>query len=391
MSTLLLLQLSCQRYQGKQEYPGFYQEVSSDLPIRLTWTYESAEPIRVPPRSNQDTLVILESNGVFRGLDLETGKAQWEYDTGMEIGWPSSDRPYDVNDDLLVAIINNRLLTIIDAHNGKELWQIEVNSVSEIVPDILLFNNVVVISSPSVEPTTQGYLAGYDLNTRGLIFEKYYPPRSLTHAFRCPGFYQSSKSSEYTVCVSHYRYLDVIDFNPLPENGFVRVLGKMEWKFATLDRPYFREGFIFSVDSPNPAIQVIDVEEREQFALFESCEIKKPPFPIQSYEEVLLVSTGCDEFYSVTIDSIREDPPWVFHSPDELRSPFVKLGGDVGYFLTSKAEIIGVDLSTGENVGRFTTNPASLDSGRYNNDLVVQRPYLYAFLNGRQIFAFKEE
>lgn len=386
----VIAQTSCASLSQSAEFSGFQKFVSNTLPVSFAWSYESVEPVRVPPRANHEVMVLLQTDGVFVALDIETGTVRWEYDTGRKIGWPFSDKPYDLNSEILITVTSSKFLTAIDAFTGRELWRIELNSISSVVPDVLLVDSVVVISSTSVEPTTRGYIAGYDLNTRALIFEKYYPSRSLGHSFRCPDFYPQPQSAEYTVCVSYYKHLDVIDFNPQLKSGAVRVQGQMAWEFATLDRPYFSDGYIFSVNSPDPAIQVIDVEQSDQFALPVGCETKKYHTQFKVMGKYYWFQPAAMRFTPLPLIRL-ETPSWVFHSTDELRTPFVTLHGDVGYILSNQAEIIGVDLNTGTVVGRFTTYPTSLNEGRYLHSLASQDSYLYAFLNGRQIFVFEQD
>jgi outer membrane protein assembly factor BamB len=387
----VITQTSCGSLLQPAEFLGFQEVVSNTLPVSLAWSYESPEPIRVPPRANHEVMVLLQTDGVFVALDLETGVVRWEYDSQSATNWPVSDTPYDVNDRILVTVIDNTHLVAVDVLNGKELWRSKLNVITSRMPDILLIEDVVIISSTSVKPTSEGYVAGYDLTTRELSLEQYYPSRLLYFSFHCPQYSQST--SEFTVCVALGDYLEVFDFDPRLQDSVSRKLDSRygDDKFWSIDRPVFRQGLIFSNLSPQPANQVIDVSQDESFALYDNCQMKEGPPPVTEHEEMILVSTGCGELYTLDIGEVQEQPAWVFPATVPVRSSFVTVHGDVGYVLSSQAEIIGVDLSTGTVVGRFTTTPASLNKGKHLHWLASQDSYLYVFLNGRQILVFEQD
>lgn len=388
---LIITQVSCVGFQQPAEFSGFHEVISNTLPVNLVWSYESAVPIRVPPKANHEVMVMLQTDGVFVALDMKTGDVQWEYDTQSETSWPVSDTPYDLDDQILVTVVDNTYLVVVDVLNGKELWRVKLNVVTSRMPDILFIEDVVIISSTSVKPTSEGYVAGYDLKSRELILEQYYPSRLLYFSFYCPQY--GAESNQYTVCVALGDYLEVFDFDPRLEDTTTRKQASRygDDKFWSIDRPLFRQGLIFSNLSPQPANQALDVYQDESFALYSNCQVKEGPPPVTEYEDIILVSTGCGELYTLGISEIREQPAWVFPTAGFVQSSFVTLHGYKGYILSNSAEIIGVDLNTGMPIGKFTTNPASLNKGKYLHSLASQDSYLYTFLNGRQIFVFKEE
>ncbi|HSL87310.1 MAG TPA: PQQ-binding-like beta-propeller repeat protein [Bacteroidales bacterium] len=389
---LMIIQVSCIGFQQQTEFSGFHEVTSHTLPANLIWSYESAEPLRVPPRANHEMIILLQTDGVFVALDLETGAALWEYDKLSGTSWPVSDMPYDVNDQILVTVIDHKYLAVIDVLKGQELWQVELNVVSNNIPDVFQIEDVVIVSSWAItEPRTVGYVAGYDLTTKKLIMEQYYASRLFQFSFRCPQYSQGS--SEYTVCVALGDYLEVFNFDPQLQDVLLRKQDSRygEGQFWSIDRPVFKQGFIFSNLSPQPANQVIDVFQNESFALFDSCQAKQGPPPVTEYLDMILVSTGCGELYTLDIASVREQPEWVFPTSEFVQSSFVTLDGAVGYILSNQAEIIAVDLNTGAEIGRFTTSPASLNKGEHLHSLGGQGSYLYAFFNGRHLFVFKEE
>lgn len=388
---MVIGQMSCGNYINRNPLVRFHTEVSNSLPIKAIWTYNSNTPIKVPPQANNEIVVVLQTNGVLVALDNKTGEKRWAYDTGTNVGDPWSEAMFDLNDDLLITPKNNSELIILDAQNGQELWGGKLNIVAKTTLNLQIINDIVVVSTFSTKPTTEGYIAGYHLETMELIWEKYYPSRSFEWAFSCPHILNDSDSGSYTVCVSLYNRLETIDFNPLLPANLPRITNNKAWILASYNTPYYQEGYIFSNPSPIPAIEVLETESNNQFALPEQCKEQRIPYPVQVYSELVLASTGCGELYTLNINSLPQPPQWVFQSPHFLRSSFVTLQGDIGYVLNEKAEVLGIDLDTGEVVGQFTTRPTSLEKTMLLNSLEVKPPYLFAFFNGHQLIVFEEK
>ncbi len=82
----VIAQTSCVSLLQPAEFSGFQKFVSNTLPVSFAWSYESVEPVRVPPRANHEVMVLLQTDGVFVALDIETGAVRWEYDMGGKIG-----------------------------------------------------------------------------------------------------------------------------------------------------------------------------------------------------------------------------------------------------------------------------------------------------------------
>ena len=360
------------------------------LPLELIWTYETKDEIRVPPLANNHTVIILHTNGKVIALDNQTGNQKWEYDTQTEVGWPWSTSIYDLNEELVVISENNDHLVILDVDDGKEISEIKLNITARAVPNILIVEDVVVISTPSIEPGMQGYIAGYSLKTGELFWEKWYLSRVYDFTFRCSYFSGIPDSDEYTVCVSIYNQLEILNFNPQLSTDS-RYEGIKPWLQTSSNIPNYQEGFIFSNPPPKPSNQVFYIDQNESFYLYKSCSEDHVSHPVETYEKLVLASTGCNDLYLLDIGFLREYPEWVFQSQHRLMSSFVTLHGDIGYSLNDKAEIIGIDLKDGQVIGSFTTTPARLEGGIYSHSLTSSPPYLYAFLNGNQLFAFKEK
>lgn len=360
------------------------------LPLELIWTYETKDEIRVPPLANSHTVIILHTNGNIVALDNATGNKKWEYNTQTEVGWPWSTSVYDLSEKLVVISENNDHLVVLDIMNGQEILKIKLNITASTIPNILIVEDVVVVSTPSIEPSRQGYIAGYSLETGNLFWEKWYLSRVYGFTFSCPYFPDIPSSDEYTVCVSIYNQLEILNFNPQLSRDS-RYEGIKPWRQTSSNIPNYQEGFIFSNPPPKPSNQVFHVDQNETFYLYKSCSEDHVSHPVETYERLVLASTGCNDLYSLDIDFLKESPEWVFQSQHRLMSSFVTLYGNTGYALNNKAEIIGIDLRNGQVIGSFTTTPARLEGGIYSHSLTSSSPYLYVFLNGNQLFAFKEE
>ncbi len=364
---------------------GKHNPVNNSLPLNLLWTYHSKNLIRVPPKGNNSLIVILRNDGVFIALDNETGNLRWEYDTQHSIGLPQSENVYDLDEDYLVTIVANEYLVVLNVQDGQEIWQTTLKSISNIIPEVLLLKDIVVVGTFSTSPTTEGYIVGYDLVEKGIIREVYLPSRAYDSVFKCPGIFDDF--SESTVCISHFNGVKIVDFAP---TRATKIVNKHDWDLFSYAPPRYQDGFVFMNRPPEPSIQVMDTHLDEQFDLPTSCVKEQTPHPVTIYAQMVLVSTGCGELYTLDIYSLQNTPMWTFQSPYDLQSSFVTVSGDIGYVLTERAEIIGINLENGKVVGSFTTKPTRLNKGILLHSLSENSDYLYAFLDGHQLFVFKE-
>ncbi len=95
-------------------------------------------------------------------------------------------------------------------------------------------------------------------------------------------------------------------------------------------------------------------------------------------------ATAAEHFFEKT-------PRWLYQSPEEMYSSFVTLDGQTGYFLNEKAEIVGIDLLTGNRVGEIVLSSKYLQPGLYANYLFVDTGHIYAVLSNQDLLVFKNE
>lgn len=364
---------------------------SNTLPVDLAWSYHSKEAIIVPPMTNSE-IVVLHGNNLLTALDNRTGQVKWEYDIDRETKVPWSRYVFDLNEDLLITSISNDHLLALDAKSGHEVWQTRPSSPTRTTPNIMIVDDVIVVSAFSREPTTEGYVASYRLSNGTLVWDKYLPSRSYEYTFRCPFIpIGNNSTSEKTICLSLYNSLEVIEPAPETSKNTYRLVSTLYHSLPSRDPPYFQDGVIFTNPSPGPSIHVFDVIQNKQFELPTNCSKKRVAQPVTAYSNLILIATGCDELYVLDIRHLEREPNWIYRSPDNLFSSFVTMDGKTGYVLNERGEIMAIDLSNGNLIGKFTTEPNRLERGQFVNSLSVSPPYLYAILNGNNLFVFKQD
>ena len=114
---------------GKKEYGASDESLRPDFSVnkeyknvRRQWHKALKGGIYSTPVTDGKSLYIGDDVGVMYGLDLQSGKTLWTFDTGMRIvGSPA------VSDGVVVFGSANYNIYGLDAKTGKELWHITTN------------------------------------------------------------------------------------------------------------------------------------------------------------------------------------------------------------------------------------------------------------------------
>ena len=114
---------------GKKEYGASDESLRPDFSVnkeyknvRRQWHKALKGGIYSTPVTDGKSLFIGDDVGVMYGLDLQSGKTLWTFDTGMRIvGSPA------VSDGVVVFGSANYNIYGLDAKTGKELWHITTN------------------------------------------------------------------------------------------------------------------------------------------------------------------------------------------------------------------------------------------------------------------------
>lgn len=356
--------------------------------VVLAWTYYSDNDIAVPPKGNDELVVVFDDNGRLTALDNTSGKTIWEYTVPSRTGHLWSNHVFDLDNEVLITSERDNGLLALDVTNGQEAWRTPLVAFRT-TPDIVIVGSVVIVSIFSTR-TTEGYVAIYKLEDGTLLWDKPLPNRAYEHTFKCPFISESlglsTHNNSSTVCLSLFDQLQIIDTS---EEAEIKVIGSINRAFPSNDIPYYQAGTIFTNPNPNPKVQSYDVVSDNVYELPADCLTERGAQPVSSNELKFLVANGCNEIYILNKGSLRATPEWILRSDNILASPFVTVNGESGFVLNDEAEIMEIDLSEGELIGKLVTAPSQLQIDHATNSLVPNPPYLYALMDGHTLFGLQ--
>ncbi len=389
---LMLLQSSLLQRARQALHPSWHtlKENTLSSTTDLAWSFYSDTEIIVPPKGNDELVVILDANGRFVAVNNISGEVIWEYTVSSGIGFPWSSNVFDLDDDLLITSLSNNTLLALDTLDGHEVWRSPLSSFRT-TPDILIMDNVVIVTIFSTT-STEGYIAIYELEKGDLLWEKRLANRSYEHTFRCPYISEfigtPAQMNSNTVCLTLFDRVEVIDASSVSE---IKVVGSINQAFPSNDLPYYQAGIIYTNPNPNPRVQYYNLASNERGELPASCQTQRAAQPVTPHEGELLIANGCNELFILQSLNPQALPEWIFRSDADLAAPFVTTNGKNGFLLNSRAEIIEVNLSTGELLGILSTTPSKLQLGKLTNSLVSNALYLYAIMDGHTLFVLQTQ
>lgn len=354
--------------------------------MNLAWTYSSDHEIIAPPKANEE-LVILLDKGYLTAFDNSSGNFIWEYPVSLKIGNLLSNNVFDVDENVVVISQDDGLLAL-DVSTGQELWNVSLPSFRTI-PDILIMDTVVVVGIFSAI-STEGYVAIHNLEDGSLLWHKSSPSRTYEHAFDCSNiseFLKPAYKNNETVCISLWDHLEVVT---ITDEGAKEIV-QISHAFPSNDQPNYQASFIFTNPNPNPRVQYYDVISGKTESLFANCRTDRAAEEATFFKGNLLVANGCDEAFLLDLSNLEGTPDWTFQSQDTFVSPFVTINGRYGFVLTSRAEIVEIDLLNGELVGKLSTIPDQLRQGKLMDSLVSNPPFLYSLMDGYTLFVLREQ
>lgn len=291
---------------------------------------------------------------------------------------------------MLILSLENSTLLALNVQTGEKMWQTSLATSLRDFPTIVIANDMVVIGA--WDARTNGYLGGYRLHDGRLSWEMSFPPRNYRFLFDCSPIPTQAGLLEHAVCVIPNDKILVLNItNEWPANLAQAQIEDIYEPINTLTTPVLADRFIFTNPSPDPAVNVYDTIQNSAFKLPASCSRETAAQPVTVFDSQVLVANGCNEVYAVNVVQLTEAPKWTFQSPEELQSSFVTVDGKVGYFLNEKGELIGIDLVTGNQVGKIDFSIGQLQTYYFFDALAVDGNRLYVVLNNREIFSFRSE
>ena len=361
--------------------------IDNTLPLELAWSYTTNEALIVPPRMNSQVIVPLHGSSILTALDIHTGQTKWEYTLDSAIGVPESKFVFDLNEEYLVIVVDKQELLALDANSGHKIWQRELPVSFNSTSNVMLVENFVVVSAFSVVPSTEGYIASYRLGTGDFIAQILIPSRSFGYQLSCSDSVEANNSAKEVICITLYGKLWLVEL----DEERLHIAETYSVPLYSFDIPSYQDGFLFSNPSPVAAPQVYDIANNKEFDLPTSCSQDNTSHPVTSYNDLILISNGCNELYTMNISQLERDPNWVFRANEEIVSSFITIDGELGFSLNVRGEVVGVSLANGEETGRIKTTPSHLSGGQFRNNLSVFPPYLFAIMDGTTLLAFKQE
>jgi outer membrane protein assembly factor BamB len=335
---------------------------------------------------NSEIVVVLRGDNTLTALDIDTGNTRWEHILDADVGLPYSRFLYDLDEERLVIAVNKAQLLALDIKSGQKIWQRALIPAAKTTPNVKIIEDAVVVSAFSTQPYTEGNVASYQLDSGEFMADIDIAPRTFQYQFSCPSTISNSHVDKQRICVTLHNRLLTID-----SAEEFKVIETDIVNLYSLDFPFYQAGFIFSNPSPFPAPQVFDIQQNREFSLFAGCSRDNTSHPVTSHDDLILVSTGCNELYIMSINRLEQEPNWIFSSNNEILSSFVTIDGETGYALNAKGEIIGANLANGEEIGRIMTEPNQLEREQFRNNLTVNPPYLYALMKGKTLLVFKQD
>ncbi len=363
--------------------------IDDTLPLELVWSQQLTEELLIPPVSNDEIFVAMDRNGVLTAFDSQAGTRLWQYDLGNRPGTASYSE-MAIGKEVLILSLENSTLLALNVQTGEKIWQTSLATPLWDFPTIIIANDMVVIGA--WDARTNGYLGGYRVHDGRLSWEISFPVRNYRFLFDCSPMPTQESLLENAVCVVPNDKILVINItNEWPANLAQAQIEDIYEPISTLTTPVVADRFIFTNPSPDPAVNVFDTIQNSAFKLPASCSRETVAHPVTIFGNEVLVANGCNEVYVLNMDRLTEGPKWTFQSSEELQSSFVTIDGKVGYFLNKKGEIVGINLVTGNQVGKITFSNGQLQTYYFFDVLTVDGNRLYVVLNNREIFSFRSE
>lgn len=130
----------------QQVQPPANERAVNGETLREAWTHSVGGPINHPPLRVGDTLIVASVGSPLVGLDVETGKIRWQYDSGIRI-W---ERAYASDGERVFIGMDGGRFAALEASSGKVLWETVLGINSQVPP--LVAEGVVYASTTFAGP-----------------------------------------------------------------------------------------------------------------------------------------------------------------------------------------------------------------------------------------------
>jgi outer membrane protein assembly factor BamB len=372
-------------YQGNRYSPDTlrnsvteHEIIANNLPLDLLWSQTFSQPINGRPLGNEQFMFMFVESDLLVAFENESGRIAWQYKANA----PTSLEPNLAlsSDTVFLSELNH--LVALDTETGERSWGRRFPITMPRPPDVLVIGDVVVVAKRYAGT----FIAAYDVHTGDVLWDLtsfFNRATSYSGLLDCSEPFIPPATITPAICL----FIDTEVFVINPSEG--QVVHKYVVPFSTSRNPQFRESYLFA--GTDKGIKVFDAFQNIDFILPANCLQGFFTKPVFFHERNLLTVTGCDEAYTLSIDSLYDEPKWVFSSSSEIASSFVTVNGQTGFILNRKAEIEGIDLNSGESTGKLTTMPTEQVRDRhYVNGLYVNSPYIYAIIDEGNLLVFKQ-
>lgn len=368
-------------------------ELESVLPLTYLWSTDFDQPLMVTPKANQDLVVALRKDSSLIAFHNESGNVAWEYSIGEEIGHPSSESVFDLDQENLLISNGRDQLIALDVTTGQERWRKTMSSfATSSAPDITIINDIVIVSIFITELETGGNnIMAYDINSGDVLWTLSLPSRTYDHTFACPYLPTNNGSKPDTVCISLSDRIVVID--PDPELRYHERIDKtVMTPVYSYNVPIYTHQHIFTNPSPKPANEFFSFETYRINTLPANCSVDLIAYPVTNADsDQVLVSNSCGELYVLPSMNPESDLAWVYKIESPPASSLVSTDGVIGYVLDMDGYITGINLENGETVGKAYLEKVEQIKRELWSTLTTKAPYVYTFLNGKHLRVFSSE
>lgn len=386
---ILWLLPACSILFADRPKPISYSMASNSSQLELEWTYFSETFIRLGPLVADGLIMIMDSAGVVTTFDHASGEIVWQYESGHAVGLVSPATPKWVfYEDRLIFTVGLERLIALNYLTGELIWETQLPKKLIGLPTMVIVDEAVAIAE--WDEAMFSYVGFYRLHDGQITWHTQMPSRSYRFLFACPYIPVPVPIAETICVVLHDRTLILDGRSGASSTGSTYF--KQLPHLSSYNTPVYQDGLIFTNPpaTDTPYVEVFDTESGERLHLEPVCDQQRWVYnPVTIFEDRVFVANGCNHLHVTDLSSLQEPPPWVYRSPHPVRSRFVTLDGQHGYILNARAEIIEINLETGQQAGKIILDPQRTDPDQPWNELTPDSPYLYALVNGYTVLAFK--
>lgn len=351
--------------------------VASNLPVNLTWEFDSASPFKHAPAISDSGIVLVKTNSTIIALDSKQGQVKWQQNAGImdEYG---VILPYQ--DSVFLSTLNDSIIRSLRVQDGALNWETRLDE-------------YVQASAPALKPEVSHAL--YDGTRLYLVIALKrgiqvlaLDPSSGELLWQCPAELSRIIGNPFEISVSISDDVLTMISN--------RVIVKLDAKTGNLlsESPLALDSFRAPlldreiIYTNGDRVRAIDSRSLQEKWRFENpCSFSGDlVYPRLVSGEVAYVASTCGGLYA--LDTTDGHTLWEFSAPDRSGVDAMVLFDGLGYAQTDDARLYAIDLATGHIVGKADFKPSGTPPGDAEAFVANDQMILLHF-GDRSLFAFR--